>query len=111
MRIYAVALMAMSDLQDANGSQSVSTASILPNELPMGTLVECLPALIPAESMQAVVDNCRVRALDRWKPDEGWHSHQANIMSVTQAFYDAAFKAYDSGILDMSDEPGQTINL
>ncbi len=75
------------------------------------TLVFSLPALIPAESMQEAAERCRQHCLERWKPEDGFHTWQAALMPVTEAFYDAAFQAHNDGILDMADEPGQTFNF
>jgi len=68
------------------------------------TYVEHIPALIPAESIQAAAEAAKKQALNRWKVEEGWHSHQAAIMPVTKDFYDAAFNAHRAGVVDVSDE-------
>ena len=98
MKIFAVAILAFLESRDQNDE-------------PIGTISECIPALIPAASMQAAAAPARVHAFERWKTEEGWSQHQANILPVTKTFYDAAFEAHNAGVLDMSDEPGQTFNF
>lgn len=63
-----------------------------------------VPAIIVAASIEIAAEQAKEQALERWKPEEGWHTHQANIMAVTSQFYEAAFEAYEAGVIDMSDE-------
>jgi hypothetical protein len=99
MKLYIASILALSDLQIAG-------------EVGMpGTLTNAIPALIPAASIDAAAERARVMAFRRWLPEEGWHTHQANIMNVTKAFYDAFIEAQQAGILDMSDEEPITFNF
>ena len=112
MRIYAVALFAFSPLEDESVPDSSDNgSSILGADLPFGLRTNVFPALVPAESIEVVIDMCRVRAFERWKPEKGWYGHRATILPVTKAFYEAAFKAYDAGTLDMSYEPERSVTL
>lgn len=112
MKIYAVALLAFSDIQDASNQNQSDQDSEIAVDVPLGTYTECLPALIPADSMQEAFEQARVFALDKWKTDEGWHTHQANIMPVPEKIYDAIFAALDANTLEVGDdEPGQTFNF
>ena len=93
MRIYAVAILVFSDMQDMSGTTPAGS-----------TFSNCLPALIPAESIEAAAEAARIQAFERWKPAEGWHTHQIHVLPVTMAFYEAAFKAYDEGGIDEEPE-------
>jgi hypothetical protein len=99
VKLYIASLLAFSDMQIASEP-----------DMP-GFITNSGPALIPAESIQEAAAAARKHALERWKPEEGWHSHQANIMVVTKPFYDAFCAAYNAGILDMSDEEPLTFNF
>ena len=112
MRIYVVALFAFSPVEDESVPDSSDNGnSNLGADLPFGIRTSVLPALVPAESIEVVIDMCRARAFERWKPEEGWYGHRATILPVTEAFYEAAFKAHDAGVLDMSDEPERSVTL
>jgi hypothetical protein len=99
IKVYIVAMLAFSPLQDGTPGG--------------GTYSESIPAIIPAASMDEAAEAAKKVALDRWKVSEGWYGHQANILPVTKAFYDAAFTAYDAGIVDIpdEDEPGGSYNF
>lgn len=98
MKIYIASLIAISDLI-AEGDDRPASISM------------SIPALIPAQSIEAAAEQAKKFAFDKWKPEEGWHTHQATIMAVTEAFYEAASAAALAGILDMSEEEGQTFNF
>jgi hypothetical protein len=98
MKYYIASLLAFTEVQDTTDT------------IPL-FLTESIPAIIPADSIEQAGEQAHKYLIERWKPEEGWHKHQANIMPVSHAFYDEAFRAYDAGILDMSDEPGRTINF
>jgi hypothetical protein len=98
MKIYIASLLALSNVQDASDPTPLF-------------ITMSVPALIPAASIQAASEVARAHAFERWKPEEGWHSHQANIMPVTESFYDAFVKASQAGIIDMSDEEGKSFNF
>lgn len=91
MKIYIAAIIAFSPIQnvDANREDSLSMM---------------MPALIPAENIDAAAEECKQHAFDRWKPDEGWYGHHADVMPVTKDFFDKAFAAYRAGIIDMTPE-------
>lgn len=100
LKVYAISLMAFSPLHDASASGE-------------STYVEHLPALVPAESIEEAAEAAKRQAFDRWKVTEGWYSHQAAVMPVTKAFFDAAFGAHRAGVVDIpeEDEPGQTFQF
>jgi hypothetical protein len=97
MRVYTIAAFAMSPLADGTPDG--------------GTYMEAFPCLIPAESIQDAAAQVRAVAMDRWKPDEGWYGHQAEILPVTKAFYDAAFEAARAGIIDLEEEAPLTFKF
>ena len=99
-KVYAVSLMAMQPYHDMTGVGLSSEAYHL-------------PAIVPAVSAKGAAEACRSVALERWPLDEGWHSHQAAVLPVTKAFYEAARVALFSGVIDMEDEPehGETFKF
>lgn len=94
MKAYIISLIAFSDITDAGDTG-------------LGTYVEHIPALVPAVSAKAAADSARAQALNKWPISEGWHGHQAAIMPVPKAFYEAAVKAMQAGIVDVDDESEQ----
>ena len=97
MRIYSVSLLAFSRLDDGTATG--------------GTYVEQIPALIQAESIQSAGQQAGEQALNRWKVDEGWYGHQADVLPVTKAFYDAAFEAQRLGIVNLEEEEPLTFKF
>ncbi len=91
MKIYIAAIIAFSPLEDVDrgGENSLTMA---------------IPAMIPAENIDAAAEQCRQYALSRWPPNEGWYGHHADIMPITRDFYDKALTAYQAGILDLTSE-------
>lgn len=89
MRIYVISLLAFSRLEDGTPGG--------------GTYAEQIPCLAPAESIDDAAEQVRKYALDRWKINEGWYAHQADIQPVTSAFYKAAFEAHREGIIDLDE--------
>jgi len=93
LKIYVVSILAFSPLQDTS----------VPGE---STYAEHTASMIPAESARAAALAAREYAYERWKLGEGWYGHQAAVMAVTRAFYDAAATAQRADVVDMSEDPG-----
>lgn len=84
IRVYAVSIMAMSQVQDAG-------------ETGVGSLVTQKPALIPATSIEEAAENARAHVFAEWPTSEGWYGHQAVVMPVTQQFFDLAQAVWIAG--------------
>jgi len=111
MRFYVAAILVITDVQNDSGVSDSSRDSLLPKEIPIGSYCECIPAFIPAESMEAAADLARVYAFERWKPEDGWRGHQANILPIAEAQIDAMLGAYDLNALEVDDSHGLTFNF
>ncbi|HEX8370660.1 MAG TPA: hypothetical protein VF604_19095 [Pyrinomonadaceae bacterium] len=85
MQIYIVSLMAFFFVPEENI-----------------TRVEHLPGIIFAASIEHAAQLSKQKALERWKVNEGWFSHQAMVQPVTQDFLDATNEARAKGILDLT---------
>jgi hypothetical protein len=92
LKVYVVSFMAIQPYYDMMGAG-------ISFEVPHH------PAIIPAYSAKEAAELTRAVALERWPLDEGWHSHQAAVLPVTKAFYEAARTALFAGVVDMEDEP------
>jgi hypothetical protein len=57
IKFYIASLLAFSDLQFLEGGQTQP-----------GTYSECIPAFIPAESIDEAGESARTYLLERWKP-------------------------------------------
>jgi hypothetical protein len=95
MKLYAMSLMAIYEDEAGN------------------SVVMHLPALLPAYTKEDAVASARIHALTKWPPNYGWHSHQAAVIPVTKAFYEATMRADRAGIVDWEtpDEPGESFSL
>ncbi len=76
-----------------------------------GNYSECIPAFIPAESMDKAAESARTYLFERWKPTEGWHTHQANIIALGEQQIAAIKEASAMGVIDVSEETPQTFNF
>jgi hypothetical protein len=91
MKIYVAAIIAFSPIQDVDDPREHS-------------LSMTMPALIPAENIDAAAEQCKQHAFARWKPAEGWYGHHADVMPVTKEFFDKALAAYMAGVIDLTPE-------
>jgi hypothetical protein len=102
MKYYVAAILAFKDLKWADEGFS---------ELDTGTYSECIPAIIPAESMEQAGELARQHLFERWKLEEGWHTHQANILPVSDDVYESIFTLDKANALEVDPSPGQTFNF
>ncbi len=101
LKVYSISVMAMLPINDALELSVITEAEAFD----INTYIEHTAALIPAKSMEAAADQAKAFALDKWKPDAGWYSHQAVVLPVTKQFFILAFDALDSGVIDeLTDE-------
>ena len=91
MKIYIAAIIAFAPLEDVERSGESS-------------ITMTIPAMVPAENIDAAAEQCRQHALARWPTSEGWYGHHADIMPITRDFYEKALSAYRAGILDLTSE-------
>jgi hypothetical protein len=98
MKYYIASLLVFTDVQDQSGTSPLF-------------LTMSMPAMIPAESIEEAGELARQQMFERWKPDEGWHSHQANILPVSDEIYESIFELDDTDALDVDDSEGQTFNF
>jgi hypothetical protein len=94
LRVYAASIMAI--------RSTVNEADFQIDSLTMHQ-----PALIPAESIHEAAKLCKVTAFQNWPKDQGWHSHQASISPVTEAFFEAAALAVRAGAIGEDNERAQ----
>jgi hypothetical protein len=102
-KIYIGALTAIFPSLDGAGNQTRSTFF-------------SIPAMLPAVSVEAAAEAARAASFERWKAEDGWYGHQANIMPVTKAFLQATLNACAAGVVGdieelSDDEPPQTFNF
>ena len=70
--------------------------------------VETLPAIIPAQTMENAAEVVKNFSLKKWREKDGWHTHSAAIMPVTETFFNIVDAARKVDVLDFSaDEPDQ----
>lgn len=98
MKYYIASLLAFTDVQD-------------PSETTPLFLSLSIPALFPADSMRHAGELAREQLFERWKPEEGWHTHQANILPVSQEVYDSWVALSKAHALEVDDGPGETFNF
>ena len=73
----------------------------------LGSIVEALPGIQPAEAIEAAGELARARCFERWPISDGWSEHHATIVPVTKAFYEAAMAAKSAGILEREEDPSE----
>jgi len=100
IKFYIASLLAFSDMQFVEGGQTQP-----------GNYSECIPAFVPAESIDDAAESARKYLFERWKPTEGWHTHQANIIALGEQQIAAITKASAMGVIDVSEESPRTFNF
>lgn len=91
MKLYVAAIIAFAPLQNLDDKREDS-------------LAYTLPGLIAAEDIDTAAEQCRQRAFDRWKPEDGWYGHHAEILPITKSFVDQVLAMRLAGVLDLTPE-------
>lgn len=103
LKVYAISIMAF---RQASDTLELSVISDIPSDGNI-CIVEQLPGLVPAESIEAAAESAKAEAFSKWQTSEAWYGHQAAIMPVTKQFFELALKALAAGAIDTITEEGE----
>ncbi|MET0754299.1 MAG: hypothetical protein ABWZ66_13035 [Pyrinomonadaceae bacterium] len=78
---------------------SIMAFSLVPGE-ETKTLVEHLPGIVPANSIEAAAEEAKLFALKQWKVSGGWFNHQVTIMPAAPICYAAVDAFRERGIIN-----------
>lgn len=80
---------------------SMAAASLLPSESET-ILVQHMPSILLAETIEEASEQAKKDAFERWKTEDGWYSHQATILPTPRDLFELMADKLTLDALDFS---------